>query len=146
MNRAGIAALVGISLLMAALMAACGSSPQNINGNWNAVLFNPDQSTAFGFVTNLNQASGSTVNVSSFGFDNFGTLTQCFANSTGQSATFMATGAFTMTITTLFPTGQNVLTLTGTGANGGIGGTWSLTGLTGCSGSGTFTMNGHPPV
>jgi hypothetical protein len=140
MKFAGIAALVGISLLM----AACGSSPQNINGNWNAVLVNPDQSTAFGFVTNLNQ-SRSTVNVSNFSFENFGTLSQCFANPTGQSATFNS-GASTMTITTLFPTSQNVLTLTGTDKNGAITGTWSLTGLTGCGGSGAFTMNGPPSV
>jgi hypothetical protein len=141
MKSAGIAALVGISLLM----AACGSSPQNINGPWNAILFNPDQSTAFGFGADLNQ-SGSTVNVSNFGFANFGSLSQCFTGPTGQSATLMASGAFTMTITTLFPTGQNVLTLTGTDKNRSIGGTWNLTGLTGCSGGGTFTMNLPPPV
>ena len=142
MKRAGLLAFAGISLLM----AACGSSPQSINGGWNAVLLNPDQSTAFGFVADLNQASGNAVNVSSFGFENFGSLSQCFANSTGQSATFTAPRAFTMTITTLFPTGQNVLTLTGTDANGAIAGRWSLIGLTGCNGTGAFTMNGRPPV
>jgi hypothetical protein len=142
MKHAGIVAFAGISLLL----AACGSSPQSINGGWNAVLLNTDQSSAFGFVTDLAQASGSTVNVSGFGFENFGSLSQCFTNSTGQSATFAAPGAFTMTVTTLFPAGQNVLTLTGTDANAAIVGTWNLTGLNGCSGSGTFTMNGHPPV
>lgn len=142
MKPAAISILVGVSLLM----AACGSSPHNINGSWNAVLLNRDQSTAFGFVTNLRQSSGGKVNVSNFGFENFGTLSQCFANSTGQSATLTAAGAFTMTITTLFPAGPNVLTLTGTDANGAIVGTWNLTGLSGCGGSGTFTMNGPPPV
>jgi hypothetical protein len=141
MKFARIAALVEISLLM----AACGSSSRSINGPWTAILLNPDQSQALGFGTNLSQ-SGSTINISNFAFGTFGNLSPCFASSTGQSATFAATGAITMTVTTLFPQSQNVLTLTGTDKNGAITGTWNLTGLTGCSGSGAFTMNGPPPV
>jgi hypothetical protein len=48
-----------------------------------------------------------------------------------------------MTITTVFPAGMNnVLTLQGTrNGDGSISGTWTLTGLTGCTGeNGTFQM------
>jgi hypothetical protein len=39
-------------------------------------------------------------------------------------------------------TGSNTLTMQGTINNNTVTGTWTLTGLTsGCSGSGTFTMN-----
>jgi hypothetical protein len=50
-----------------------------------------------------------------------------------------------MIISTTFPGGSNnVLTLQGTVNSNTISGTWSATGLTGCSGNGTFTIG--PPT
>jgi hypothetical protein len=146
--------LASFLILSTAVLSSCGSSSSNkgIDGPWNASLVNPDQSAAFTYITVLAQGTGSTVNVTSFSFS--GTV-PCFASSS-QAATFSVTGhssgfqtgPFTMTISTMFPQQQNnVLTLTGTrGSDGTITGTWSLAGLTGCSGNGTFSMSGLPPV
>ncbi len=46
-----------------------------------------------------------------------------------------------MTISTVFPALNNVLTLQGAlNGDGSIAGTWTLTGQTGCTGNGNFTM------
>jgi hypothetical protein len=50
------------------------------------------------------------------------------------------TGTFEMTITTMFPGTNNVLTLQGTVTGNTISGNWTLTGGTGCTGNGTFTI------
>lgn len=51
------------------------------------------------------------------------------------------TGAFGMTISTMFPGTQNVLTLQGNVNNNTISGMWTLTGVqSGCTGSGNFTF------
>jgi hypothetical protein len=55
------------------------------------------------------------------------------------------TGTFEMTISTMFPALNNVVTLTGNRTGDGtISGTWVLTGQTGCSGNGTFTLSPPP--
>jgi hypothetical protein len=137
--------LVGLALML----GGCGSSNNSgtINGNWSAALLNSDGSAAFGFTATLTQASGSAVSVSNF---NFTTSSPCFASATTQSASFQltgntngnVTGNYGMSISTEFSAGQtnNQLTLQGTVSGGTISGTWSLTGQTGCTGSGTFTM------
>jgi hypothetical protein len=114
-------------------------------------LLNSSGSAAYVFSSDLSQGTGSAVAISSF---NFNSPAPCFAWSLGQTATFSVTGAsdgyqtgpFQMTITTLFPQqSNNVLQLTGNrSGSGGIAGNWSITGLTGCPASGTFTMS--PPV
>jgi hypothetical protein len=51
------------------------------------------------------------------------------------------TGAFGMTISTMFPGTQNVVTLQGKVNNNTILGAWTLTGAqSGCTGSGNFTL------
>ena len=46
-----------------------------------------------------------------------------------------------MTISTVFPALNNVLTFQGAlNGDGSIAGTWTLTGQTGCTGNGNFTM------
>lgn len=147
MNKLCVIALLAFGLTM----AGCGSSnsgnmsANNINGTWSANLMNTDGTTAFGFSANFAQASGSSVTVTNF------TITSpspCFPSTTAETGTFglsgnsngTVTGTFGMTVTTMFPTTNNLLTLTGMVNGKTITGTWTLTGFSGCSGSGTFTI------
>jgi hypothetical protein len=142
-------------LLLASILTACGSStvPKVIDGTWNASLQNSDSSVAYTFLTTLNQDTGSAVKVIGFTFTS---NAPCFTAPFGQTATFTATGhsrefqtgPFGMNISTALGTMvENVLTLTGTrNADGSISGTWTLTGLAGCSGSGNYTMTALRPL
>jgi hypothetical protein len=136
-------AIVALSVLVL-MLGGCGSSRQpQIDGSWFAVVNNPDQSPAYPFSATLAQGSGTTVNVTNFGF---ATSTSCFSTPTSEAATFSAmgsngTGTFGMTISTVFPALNNVLTLQGMlNGEGSIAGTWTLTGQAGCTGNGNFTM------
>lgn len=145
MRQIGVVALAGLVLIL----GACGGTspqPQSINGPWFATVNNPDQSSAFPFTATLAQGSGATVNVTNLVFLN---STLCFSTATSEVATFSAPGGsngivqgtFTMTISTIFPAVNNVLTLQGArNADGSISGTWTLTGQSGCAGNGNFTM------
>jgi len=151
MNVSGFLSL----LLLAAIGTACGSNPipKVIDGTWNASLLNSDSSVAYTFQTTLNQDTGSAVKVIRFTFTSDA---PCFTAPMGQTATFSATGhsrdfqtgPFSMNIATAMGTMvENVLTLNGTrNADGGISGTWTLTGLSGCSGSGNYTMTALRPL
>jgi hypothetical protein len=142
-------------VLLTALFSACGSStpPKKIDGFWFATLQNQDGSSAYTFSATLTQNSGSTVTVSSFGFTN---SAPCFNAPLGQTATFTAsghsrefqTGQFGMNISTALGTMvENVLTLAGTrNPDGSISGTWILTGKSGCSGNGAYTMTAPRPL
>jgi uncharacterized lipoprotein YmbA len=139
---------------LALMLGACGSSRQvqGINGGWSAYLKNPDGTSAFTFQTTLTQGGGAAVDVTNFIFE---PSPQCFVATTSETASFTSTGnsngiavgAFAMTVSTTFPSVQNVLTLQGTRDTssqtpGSISGTWSLTGQSGCSDiNGTFVMN-----
>lgn len=130
-------------------LAACGggnSSSGNINGNWTATLTDAQGNAQFGFTTNFTAGSGNTLNIVSFQFTTAGS---CFSTPTTETGSFVlagdfngnVTGQFQMTIATVFPANNNVLTLNG-GVNGNsITGTWTLTGGTGCTGNGAFTMH-----
>jgi len=151
MNCARLTSLV----LLALFLVSCGSSSpaKKIDGVWTASLQNPDSSVAYTFMATLSQSNGSTVNVSSFGFTS---AAPCFTAPLGQTATFDATGhsggyqtgPFGMNIGTgLMTPVENILTLNGTrNSDGKISGTWTLTGLSGCSGSGTYTMSALLPL
>jgi len=151
MIRVRLASLALITLFL----VGCSSSPapRKIDGAWNASLVNPDLSVAFTFMTSLNEGTGSTVTIVGF---NFMSDAPCFPNPLGETATFSATGhsggfeigPFTMNISTAFGTDvENVLALSGTrNADGTITGTWTLSGLAGCSGSGTYTMTLLPAL
>jgi len=140
----------GIAVLLAFifLLAACGngSNGGNINGSWTASLTNPDGSPAFAFATNFTQGSGDSLNIVNF---NFTTSGSCFTSPTTETGSFVlsgdfngnVSGKFQLTISTEFPSQNNVLTLDGTVNGNSVTGTWTLTGLTGCSGNGSFTMN-----
>ena len=151
MNRVGVIFLI----LLGSLLVGCGSTqaPKVIDGTWNASLQNPDSTPAYTFSATLTQGSGSTVVVSNFLFT---ASAACFSSPTGQSATFSATGhaggyqtgKFGMNISTALGVQvENVLTLNGTrNSDGEISGTWNLTGLSGCSASGNYTMQALLPL
>jgi hypothetical protein len=143
-----------VLLLVGLMMVGCsssGSNSGNINGNWSASLSStPTGPPIYSFSTTFTQASGGGLSVSNFTFTTDG---PCFqGDATSETGTFTlsgnfngnVTGTFGMTISTAFPGGatQNVLTLTNGMVNGNtISGDWTLTGVTGCSGQGTFTIN-----
>jgi hypothetical protein len=129
---------------MVMTLVGCGSSNSkqgNINGTWTAVL----SDTNFNFATALVVNSDGTLSVSQFSFSSNGQ--PCFVSGETESGSFALTGNFNGTVTGQFglkvvsgsPSG-NTLMLTGTANGNTIAGTWSLTGSTGCTGSGTFTM------
>ena len=134
-------------LLVAGLtLAGCGSShPTNINGNWTATLTDSASGAqAFSFTTALVENSDGTLSISKFSFS---TNSSCFVSGETETGTFAlsgnfngnVTGKFGMTVQSGTPSG-NVLTLTGNANGNTITGTWTLTGGTGCTGSGNFTM------
>jgi hypothetical protein len=148
MKKTTVANLFGMLLVFAS--CGGGKTPSSINGHWGAILQNPNGTGTFSFTALLTQNSGTSVAVSNF------VLTSpdsCFTSQTVESATFSTTGnlsgPFGMTITSQ-GSQSNVLTIQGSlksnSANESITGTWTLTGASGCSGSGTFVMNPLPPV
>jgi hypothetical protein len=146
MNKLCVIGILALGLAMAGCGSSTNSGSGNINGAWTASLTNTDGTTAFGFAANFAQASGSSVTVTNF------TITSpspCFPTTTTETGTFglmggsngTATGTFGMTVSTMFPAAtNNVLTLTGAVNGKTISGTWTLTGLSGCSGNGSFTI------
>ncbi len=150
MNRAGLTSF----FLLAFFLLACGSStpPKKLDGVWSANL-QSGGNPAYTFSATLTQNSGSTVDVTGF---NFTSAAPCFSSPTGQTATFSVSGkaggfqvgTFGMNISTIFGTDvENVLTLNGTRrADGTISGTWTLTGLAGCSSNGNYTMAAPKPL
>ena len=150
MSRARLISL----LLPAFFLLACGSSapPKKIDGVWFANL-QSGGNAAYTFSATLTQNSGSTVDVTGFGFTGDA---PCFGSPTGQTATFSVSGhaggfqvgTFSMNISTSLGTAvENVLTLNGTrSADGTISGTWILTGLAGCSANGNYTMTAPKPL
>jgi hypothetical protein len=136
-------------LLLGFFTTGCGSSNSNsgnINGTWTANLTNPDGSPAFNFTTNFTQQSGGSISITNFKFT---TSASCFSGPTTQTGSFglsgtfngNVTGTFGMNISTTSSTGTNQLALQGAVNGNTITGTWTLSGATGCSGNGNFTIN-----
>jgi hypothetical protein len=144
MKSLAIALVFGLAITL----GACGSSNSNsnINGNWTAGLTDTSQNTVFAFTATFTQGSGTTLNITNL---TFSTQNSCFNSIASETGTFSlsgntngdVTGTFGMAIVSGSPT--NTLTLSnGQVANNTIEGTWTLTGSgTGCTDSGTFTMN-----
>ena len=133
-----------VVILAAIILTSCGSSTShNMNGQWFSSLVNENQTPANQFRATFAQGTGSTITVSNF---DFLSAAPCF--STMAETATLSGDSFQMTITTLFPTVENnVLTLQGTRTgNGNFSGTWIAMGQSGCSGSGTFTMQPQIPV
>jgi len=140
MKKLAVAWLVTVVLTL----VGCGMNNHgqgNINGTWTAVLTG-DENFTFGtsFVVN----NDGTLGVSQF---NFSTSGPCFVSGETASGSFGFAGDFNGNVTGTFgykvvsgsPSG-NTLMLTGTVNGNTIAGNWSLTGGSGCTGSGLFTM------
>ncbi|HUA13696.1 MAG TPA: hypothetical protein VMG31_00255 [Verrucomicrobiae bacterium] len=140
--------LAAVSLLAVCLvLAGCGANannPMNINGGWNATLIGTNNSTIFSFGLSLIVNGDGTLSVTNFQFTS---NSPCFVSGESESGSFTLSGDFNGNVTGKFnlivlsgsPVG-NTLTLNGTANGNTISGTWSLTGGTGCTGSGKFTM------
>jgi hypothetical protein len=138
--------LFGITLLL----AGCGSGSSNtINGNWTAALTNnrAGSSPIFAFTVTLAAAGGNNLSITNL---NFTTANGCFASGSIATGGFalsgnmsgVTSGGFEMNIQSAPTNGNNQLSLQGTVNNNTVAGNWTLTGTgSGCTGSGTFTMD-----
>lgn len=151
----GVIVLLALGLAMAGCDGANAPGSGNINGTWFANLTDSNGEIVdlvYSFSATFTETSNNGLDITNFTFVTPG---PCFASYSAdqysETGTFSlsgnfngnVTGTFGMTINTLFPT-NNVLTLNGTVNGSKITGTWSATGLSGCSGSGTFTI--QPPM
>ena len=140
---------LAVALLLAAglVLVGCGSNnsnSSNINGNWTVVLANgSDGSQAFAFTTSITENNDGTLSVANLTISS----SSCFVSGETESGSFALGGNFSGNVTGQFQfkvlsasPSNNVLTLAGTANGNTIKGTWSLTGGTGCQGSGNFTM------
>jgi len=127
-------AMVSIfSVVLASLGCGGGSSPNVIEGAWNASLTNPDGTTAFTFTATLTQ-SGKVIDVTNFAL---GKPSQCFGKTTTENGFFMnpitthgvTSGTFGMSVLSdvADPDTQNTLVLSGEFQRNIIWGTWKLT-------------------
>jgi len=144
MKHFAIAALLIASLTLIGC-ASNNSNPANVNGNWNATLMSNGNGTpVFTFGTSLRVNGDGSLTISNFSFT---TNSPCFVSGETESGSFTLSGNFNGQMNGKFgfnvlsgsPAG-NTLTLSGTASGNTISGTWTLTGGTGCTGSGTFTM------
>ena len=139
---------IALPLVLAAILAACGSSSSSnsINGNWRATLTDASGNPAFGFTTALTE-NGNGVSGSNLTFT---TATPCFGSDATETGGFslsgnangVQSGGFTLSVQSgASSNGSNTLNLNGTLNNNAISGTWTLSGTgTGCTGSGNFSM------
>lgn len=145
MKQFGIAVL----LLIGLSLVGCGSSnsisnSNNVNGTWNATLVGGNKTTMFQFGTSLTADSDGILTISDF---NLTTDSPCFADGETESGSvtlsgdFKASpsGKFSMMIQSKPPSGDTLM-LSGSDNGNTILGNWALTGSSGCTGSGTFTM------
>jgi hypothetical protein len=143
MNKLAVALFVLVGLVL----TGCGSNNTNasdLNGTWNATLRGNNNSTVLAFGTSLEVNNNGSVSVLNFEFT---TGSGCFVMGETETGSFtlagnfngQVNGQFGMIVQSGTPSG-NTLTLTGTAAGNTISGNWTLTGSTGCTGSGTFSM------
>ena len=137
-----------IVFVMGLALIGCGSNSNsnasNINGNWNASLVSGGNSPVFAFGTSMTVNSDGSLNITNFQFT---TNSPCFASGQTETGAFTlagdfngnVTGKYGMTVQSGTPTGKT-LVLSGNVNGNTITGSWTLTGSSGCTGSGTFTM------
>src|SRR5690348_9997844 len=135
-------------LLLGMALIGCGTSSKNggnINGNWSATLMDTNSTQAFAFNTSIAESTNGSLSISNF---HFSTNSACFVSGESESGSFSLTGDFNGNVAGKFgmnvqsgSPGGNALTLSGAVSGNTITGTWSITGSSGCTGNGTFTMN-----
>jgi hypothetical protein len=147
MKQSAVALLLVVGMALGSLsMTGCGTSanPASINGVWNATLLGTNQETMFTFGTSLVVNADGTLSITNF---QFSTNSPCFVSGESESGSFTLSGNFDGQVNGTFnfivksgsPSG-NTLSLTGTATGNTISGNWTLSGGTGCTGSGNFTM------
>jgi hypothetical protein len=148
MKKVGIA----LSIVMALALIGCGTGTSSsvINGTWTATLTDSSTgATNFSFTVGLTDAGNDGVSVTNLAFN---TASPCFGSSTTATGSFTLSGTTngvnsgTFKMTVLSGPSANInndaLNLQGTLNNNTITGNWTLIGpASGCTGSGTFTMN-----
>ncbi len=145
MKNFAVATLLVLGLVMAGCGSSSSSNPANINGTWNATLMDANQNPVFKFGTSLVVNGDNSLSISNFSFS---TNSNCFASGETETGSFTLSGNFNGNVTGKFglavqsgnPAG-NTLTLSGAVTGSTITGTWMLTGSSGCTGTGAFTMN-----
>jgi hypothetical protein len=144
MKYFALAALLAIGLALAGCGANNSSNPANINGTWNATLLDTNNTTVFSFGTSLVVNGDGSLTISNFQFNS---NSSCFVSGETESGSFtlmgntngQVNGRFGLAVQSGSP-GGNSLTLSGTANGNTVSGTWTLTGGSGCTGSGSFTM------
>lgn len=124
------------------LLAGCGSNHSSINGTWTAALSGTQQ---FNFTTTLTSISNNGLSVTNLTFNS---QSPCFPGTSSATGAFVLSGTFNgvsaggFQLTVNSSGGENQLEMNGTLANNTVSGNWTLSGTnSGCTGSGTFTMN-----
>ena len=137
---------MGFVLAVGLVLIGCGSSnnSQNINGNWAATLTDANNNPSLSFNTSITQMSNGSLSITNL---HFSTNSPCFVS--GETATGSFTlggnfngnvsGTFGMSVQSGSP-GGNTLAMNGTVTGSAITGNWNLTGSSGCTGAGHFTM------
>ncbi len=133
-------------ILLALTLVGCGggNNSGNINGNWTASLTDGSGTQMFAFQTSFVESSAGSLSVNNFSFS---TNSPCFVSGDTESGTFVlggdfngnVSGQFGMTVQSGTPSG-NTLILAGKANGNTITGTWTLTGGSGCTGTGNFTL------
>jgi hypothetical protein len=143
-----LAGLIMLGMTLTFAMIGCGSSgsnPANINGSWNAGLVDSNNGqTSLNFGTSLVVNGDGTLSIANF---QFSSSSPCFVSGETESGSFtlsgnfngQVSGKFAFTVQSGSPAGDT-LTLSGMANGNTISGNWQLTGGTGCTGKGTFTM------
>jgi hypothetical protein len=133
---------LSLVLGLAILLAACSSDHSSINGTWTAALSGAQQ---LNFTTTLTSTSNNGLNVTNLTFN---TQSACFPGTATATGAFVVSGTFNGVSAGGFQlmvnssSGSDQLEMNGSLSNNTLSGTWTLTGTTsGCTGSGTFTMN-----
>ena len=143
MKQFAVAVVVVVGLVLIGCGSNNNSSANTVNGTWNASLMSGGSTPVFAFGTSMTENNDGSLNITNFSFT---TSSPCFASET-ESGSFTlggnfngnVNGKFGMTVQSSTPTG-NTLTLSGAVSGNTITGTWTLTGSSGCTGSGSFTM------
>ncbi len=144
MKQFALVALLAVGFTL----VGCGSNstnPASLNGTWNASLLSNSTTTDFNFGTGLTVNGDGSLTVVNFSFT---TNSPCFASGETETGSFTLSGnldgnvngKFGMNVQSGTPSG-NMLALSGNVSGGNtISGNWTLTGSSGCTGNGSFTM------
>ncbi len=156
MRKVAVAPLLALSILLAGCGSTSSTTVSSGGSAWQAALLESSgASTPYNFITLFSIADDGSLSVSSLTFI---TNNPCFvsgASAGGQAmltvdtTTDQVTGTMNYAVQSGDPAG-NALQLTGTsvtgsevsgGLTGGVvTGNWALTGSSGCTGAGTFTL------